>query len=212
MSQNNTDSEVPGIRRGKIMVLMIVLVFSAPLILSWGLLKLAGSDSDSKSTSNGFLIEPPRPIEDRDLFEPNSNQIFDRLHGKWTLVAITGAGPCGDECEEALYKMRQIRLAMGEHAPRVQRLLVTSAGGPVLLSDEQLSNYRGQLVLEMDGNEGGAQFLEYFKLAEKESLESTKRLYLIDPLGNLMMMYSPEVDPRGIISDLKHLLRYSRIG
>jgi hypothetical protein len=37
-------------------------------------------------------------------------------------------------------------------------------------------------------------------------------LYLIDPLGNLMMRFPREADPQRIRKDLGHLLKVSRIG
>ena len=38
------------------------------------------------------------------------------------------------------------------------------------------------------------------------------RVYLIDPLGNLMMFYTPEAKPKGMLDDMKRLLRLSSIG
>jgi hypothetical protein len=38
------------------------------------------------------------------------------------------------------------------------------------------------------------------------------RIYLVDPLGNLMMFYEPDSKPRGLLEDMKRLLRLSQIG
>jgi hypothetical protein len=38
------------------------------------------------------------------------------------------------------------------------------------------------------------------------------RIYLIDPLGNLMMSYGADVKSKGMLEDLKRLLRLSSIG
>jgi len=37
-------------------------------------------------------------------------------------------------------------------------------------------------------------------------------IYLVDPLGNLMMRYPRDPDPAKLLKDLQRLLRYSRIG
>jgi hypothetical protein len=37
-------------------------------------------------------------------------------------------------------------------------------------------------------------------------------IYLVDPLGNLMMRWPKDPDPKKISGDLKKLLKYSRIG
>ncbi|HEV2700541.1 MAG TPA: hypothetical protein VGV09_02840, partial [Steroidobacteraceae bacterium] len=37
-------------------------------------------------------------------------------------------------------------------------------------------------------------------------------LYIVDPLGNLMMRYDVRLPPEGLLEDLKRLLRLSQIG
>ena len=54
--------------------------------------------------------------------------------------------------------------------------------------------------------------LEMFRLSDDRDPLLERRLYLVDPLGNLMMSYPADAEPGGIIKDLKRLLRYSRIG
>jgi len=41
---------------------------------------------------------------------------------------------------------------------------------------------------------------------------NAQRVYLIDPLGNLMMSYAPDAKPKGMLEDMKRLLRLSQIG
>ena len=36
--------------------------------------------------------------------------------------------------------------------------------------------------------------------------------YLVDPLGNLVMYFQPDIDPQAMVEDIKHLLELSRIG
>ena len=48
-------------------------------------------------------------------------------------------------------------------------------------------------------------------------LEDSRRctrdhIYLVDPLGNLMLRFPRDPDPSRMIKDLQRLLRYSRIG
>jgi hypothetical protein len=38
------------------------------------------------------------------------------------------------------------------------------------------------------------------------------RIYLVDPLGNLMLSYAPDANPKGMLDDLKRLLRLSHVG
>ena len=107
--------------------------------------------------------------------------------------------------------MRQIRLATGKYAPRIQRLLILFDSGQQALSSELFKKYSGQLVLV--ANETAAHgLLENFKLADSDQPLTTSRLYIIDPQGNLMMSYPADTDPRGIIKDFVRLLKYTRAG
>jgi len=38
------------------------------------------------------------------------------------------------------------------------------------------------------------------------------RIYLIDPLGNLMMSYAPDTNAKGMLEDMKRLLGLSHVG
>jgi hypothetical protein len=42
--------------------------------------------------------------------------------------------------------------------------------------------------------------------------ESNTRIWIADPLGNLVLSYPADTDPRGMIADLKKLLKLSHIG
>ncbi len=123
---------------------------------------------------------------------------FDELRGKWVLVSFDSAA-CDAACERKLYYMRQTRKAQGKEQGRVERLWVMlDEGAP-----------REEL----------APLLEGVRVARstKADLSAfpgqlTEHLYLIDPLGNLMLRFPPDPDPRRIIKDLQRLLKYSRIG
>jgi cytochrome oxidase Cu insertion factor (SCO1/SenC/PrrC family) len=41
---------------------------------------------------------------------------------------------------------------------------------------------------------------------------NSHRIYLVDPLGNVMMSYAPDAKPKGMLEDMKRLLRLSSIG
>lgn len=211
MTNGNNISEAAKIRRGRLTIAVIVLLFSAPLLLSWWLLNYTGISETEGPAKHGELIDPPRPIEDMALFNPVSGESSARLHGKWSLVYLIDHGPCTDDCEGVLYKMRQLRLAMGEQTPRVQRVLINFGPDMELLPPAMHENYRGQLTVNAtDLNR--PDLLNQFRLTGADDPLAKGRLYLIDPLGNLMMAYPAATEPKGIIKDLKRLLRYSRIG
>ena len=113
------------------------------------------------------------------------------LKGKWVLVTFDPAA-CDSACEKKLYIVRQVRRALGPDAERVERLWVlTDAAKP-----------KPQLVAAIEGTHIAAARLDF----------QGDRIYLVDPLGNLMMRFPPDPDPSLIIKDLRRLMKYSGFG
>lgn len=198
-----------GKARQRLMLLVLVLIFAAPLITAWLLLHFTDIGRAGGS-SHGHLVQPPRVLADIALRDPATGAQTDRLRGKWTLLYLSRPA-CRQPCADNLYRMRQLRLAMGENAHRVRRLLAVYGGALDDASRRILEQYPGQLIVdgtELDRDDPGASF----RLAPGEDPVGAGRLYLIDPLGNLMMSYAPDTDPVGIIADLRRLLKYSHIG
>ncbi len=196
-------------RKSRRTLIYLALFFSAPFLLSWYLFNFTNVLHDGGSASHGDLIIPPRPLPNIGLRDPANVITNAELYGKWTLLFIT-SNDCDAGCEENLYRMRQIRLAMGKKRSRVQRAMMI---GNSILSEQivlKLREYPGQLLhLNVESTDG---FINNFKFSGSDDPFSTRRLYLIDPLGNLMMSYPPDADPIGIIKDIKRMLRISRIG
>lgn len=138
------------------------------------------------ATSNyGELIEP------RPLAEP----ALAALRGKWVLVTFDAAA-CDAYCERKLYFLRQVRRAQGENARRVERMWVlTDDGTP-----------RAEVLAAIEGTR-----IARFAPAAFPG-NAIDHIYLVDPLGNLMMRFPREPDPTRVSKDLQRLLKYSRAG
>ncbi|MBI2992934.1 MAG: hypothetical protein HYY48_02005 [Gammaproteobacteria bacterium] len=194
----------------RLTLLAIVLVFIAPLLGAWILYEFTDYGRGGKVASHGQLLQPARALPDLALYSPVAGGPRERLHGKWTLLMLNGP-ECAGHCMDHLYRMRQIRLAMGENVHRVQRLLVVYGAEVGPFSERLRDTYMGQLYLSgeaLDPGDPGASV----RLSPGEDPIAAGRLYLVDPLGNLMMSYGSDAQPEGIIKDLRRLLRYSRIG
>ncbi len=200
---------LPVTKKNNITMLALLLLFIVPLILSWWLFYSADGKAPTRSASHGDLITPARPLADANLYNPVFPDTQYTLHGKWSLVSLSANG-CDNMCLENMYRMRQIQMAAGEHSLRVQRLVLIKNTTLREMLAGQLKDYRGQLSLDADAVD--EKFINAFKLNEGEDLFSQGRLYIIDPLGNLMMSYPHDADPIGIIKDLKRLLKLSMIG
>jgi hypothetical protein len=138
--------------------------------------------SPGKPGNYGELI-PPRVV---------SGAPFTSLRGKWVLVSADAAA-CDAYCEKKLYFMRQVRRAQGKDMERIERLwLVSGAGAP-----------RAELLAAIEGTR---------VVALEDPAFTREHIYLVDPLGNLMLRFPRDPDPSRMIKDLQRLLRYSRIG
>lgn len=123
----------------------------------------------------------------------------DELVGRWTLVYAGPAG-CDAPCAHALHAMRQSRRAQGRDMARVGRVwLVTGAGEPAL---DALGAHAAVRVVQAD-----PRWLERLPAAERGV-----HVFLVDPLGNVMMRFPPHPDVGRVIDDLKRLLKFSSVG
>ena len=162
-------------------VLLIGLVCAAPLV--FGTLAYVYKWDVGSAANYGELI-PPRPL---------SGPPFDRLRGKWLLVAVDSAA-CDAWCEKKLYYLRQLRRAQGKDMDRVVRLWVVTEGGAP----------RAELLQAFEGTEV---FHANHAFVHRFPGNAVDYLYLVDPLGNLMMRWPRDADPSKMLKDLQRLLK-----
>lgn len=210
MSTVNTPAPQPtAAPRSRSQIWVLLAVFFAPLIIAFVLYYGVEGWRPSGNTNHGELVQPPQMLPAADLpsgsEQPLAASVFK---GKWTLVYI-GTGECDARCREALTLMRQTRLALNDDLPRVQRVfLATSA---CCDNDYLRTEHEGVLVGVLEG-EGGAQYREVFQTAISEPIDQAGRIYIVDPLGNVMMSYPRDAEPKGLLVDMKKLLKLSHIG
>lgn len=175
-------------RRARLKLAALALFFAAPPLLAWLAYHLEWAPGTR--SNYGELITPPRPLAEAALAE---------LRGKWVLVSFD-AGACDDYCQKKLYFMRQLRRAQGKDQERVARLwLLTDGGRP---APGLLAAFEGTRV-----EPAGALAARF-----PASGALTDHLYIVDPLGNLMMRYPRDPDPSRMLKDLQRLLKVSGIG
>ena len=135
----------------------------------------------------GELI-PPRALPARRSSE---------LRGKWVLVTFDAAA-CDAYCERKLYFMRQVRRAQGKDMERIERLWV--------LTDARQAARRAAGRDRRHAASPASRPPTAFRATPAD------HIYLVDPLGNLMMRFPRDPDPSKMIKDLQRLLKYSRFG
>lgn len=183
----------------------LIVVFLVPLLLAVLLYTCRDRLPLPEPKTNGVLIHPARPISQFGARTTNGETLsFDHLRGKWTLVYI-GGSPCDLYCEASLFKMRQARLALGENMSRVQRLLLlTNTTDPDSLAPI-LGEHPKLITVSLTEDVHRAVLDSFGEHPEGN-------IYIVDPLGNVMMLYTPNATTKGLLKDLKHLLKVSQIG
>lgn len=191
--------------RARLVLLGLIAVFTAPLLLAALWYAEVEQWRPRKQVNHGRLVSPVRPITAFSLQRLDGAPLEQAwLRGRWTMVQI-GARDCDLHCQAALFKARQAWLSLGRERERVQRLLVLPSQeavrrwAPLLEGDSQLTVATagaGQLAVLQ------AQF----------GRSGPGTLLLVDPLGNFMMRYGADAATKGILKDLKRLLKVSRIG
>ena len=124
------------------------------------------------------------------------------LTGKWTLIYI-GDGACDAACRKSLVFGRQSRLALNNEMTRVQRVFL--ATGNCCANDYFAAEQPGLIALDASAPEAKP-LLAQFPAGRANSL------FIVDPLGNLMMRHDASVTTKDLLSDLKKLLKLSHIG
>ena len=149
----------------------------------------------------GDLI-PARPLIDPPLRRLDQSAVrLSEFKGKWIMLQVDQA-ECAAACRTKLYNMRQVRLALGREMERVERVWLILDEAP--LETLLIREYDGTRMLRAAGSPLLAEF--------PPSGGVRDHIYLIDPLGNLMLRFPKDADPRSMHKDLARLLRASRIG
>lgn len=193
-------------RRGRIQMLLLLLACASPVIasyLAYYVFKLEGG-----KTNFGTLVYPAQ--------EFNPAWIAAPVQGKWTLLIARPAGECqikDEKCIEALFLMRQTRVAMGRESKRVQLVWVNTDGKPVdpevvKIYDEKNA---GLQVIAMPADpKSRADFEEWLN---KQG--AGQQIQLIDPSPAKMMYFPITNSPKefsAMKKDLEKLLKLNHKG
>ena len=201
MSLSASSEPIPGATedrsRGRRIAFVILALCAAPTIAAW----LAYFVWQPQSLLNyGELIEA-RAISDPELRRLDGSAFrLSQLRGRWVLLQID-SGACAEGCGKKLLYMRQVRLAQGKDAGRIERMWLLADGAPP--DAALLRDHEGLRVARAPGP----------LLAEFPAARSPYyHIYLLDPLGNLMLRFPAVPDAQRMVEDLARLLRASRIG
>ena len=187
----------PKTHKRKLLLLMTVMI--APIALSYMLFYWG---APSGSVNYGELIEVKKALPDVALRKTNGVTFnISQLRGKWIMLVVD-SGECGESCRKKLYYMRQVRLMQKNEMERIERVW--------LIDDDKIpeagikEDFKGTIFINARDN----------NLLKEIPAEISRHdhIYMIDPLGNLMMRFPKDIDPSKMAKDIKRLLKVSQIG
>ncbi|MBX3678811.1 MAG: hypothetical protein KF710_01385 [Rhodocyclaceae bacterium] len=180
-------------RKAKTTLTLLLLVCTLPVAASY----ISYFLWKPESTVNYGELLSIAPVPSSRLSPVAGSEVDGRgLKGRWTMVYVSG-GKCDGNCESSLYFMRQVRTAQGEQMGRVARLWLLD--DDVVPSPAFVAKHEGLEVARAD-----ASWSHAFAAAKGH-------ISLVDPLGNLMMRFPANPEPKLMIKDLARLLKYSRL-
>ena len=188
--------------KGRWKLFLVIAICASPLIasyLTYYVIKPEGR------TNYGDLIDPrayPIPLLGATTLDGKPSGM-DALKGKWIMLQV-GDAECAGSCRKQLHDMRQLRLTQGKEMDRIERVWLITDDKPL----ETL------LIREHDGTHMLRVKPDVLKtwLPVEQGTVVADHIYVIDPLGNLMMRFPKDADPNKIKKDLAKLLKASRIG
>lgn len=181
---------------------LVLTICIAPVILSY----LSYYVFRPQMRNNyGTLLDPRRfPVPELHATTADGQPAsLNDLHRQWVLLQVDRAD-CETRCADKLYYMRQLRAAQGKDADRIARVWLVTDKAP--LSVPLMKIYDGTHILRVDAS-AVARWLPV-----EAGTRAEDHLYLIDPLGNLMMRFPKDPDYNKVKQDLNRLLKASRIG
>lgn len=203
MQNDKQLSELELQRRGRKVFLLMLTFFVVPIIVVILMYQLNWKPN---GVSLGELVKPPRLLDSSKALKDNEGVVLkpEFWKEKWSVVYI--ADQCEKTCMDKLRDMRQLHVSLYKDITRTQRVFITNAQDV-----SEIKNKYPDLIVINQPLADVSKLTQQFQL-NGENITVGNRLYLVDPLGHLMMSYQPTVPLADVRKDITRLLRYSWAG
>ena len=154
----------------------------------------------------GLLLSDPIDIGDLDLELDYQYLDVDSMERKWMLVHFIN-DTCLESCADLIYVTRQVNVLLARQQTRVKRYIAA----PIALKpslENFFSTYQDLNYIEIKDE---SRIMKAFELNNIDPFDQPN-MFVIDPIGNIILHYSGEVDGKKLLTDLKKLLGASKIG
>lgn len=208
----------------KLKLTFLLTISLLPIILAT-LYFRASMENGVNTRSGGVLIQPLLELSRLDLSDAEGEQAylgFDELVAgvdpleyqprPWQLLYLSSAD-CDQSCVERVHFLRQIHLRLGREADRVQRAFVLVDKADRALPESLLEVFASQQP-DLRLLRGKPDWLqqEFAPSAQGRNPVLEHFIYVADPVGNIMLYFTPENTPEDILKDVDKLLDQSSLG
>ncbi len=187
--------------RGRWRLLALLAVCAAPVVASYFTYYVVRPEG---RRNYGELVQPQRPLPAIPVAAlEGKSQPLTALRGQWLLISVA-PGACNPACEQHLYLQRQLRESLGKEKDRLDWVWLVPDAAPVRPT---LLPALGQATVLRVRGEQLAGWLE-----PAPGHQVHEHLYLVDPLGNLMLRFPAALDRSSAPQakrDLDRLMRAS---
>ena len=180
----------------------VVVAFVAPVVLAYVMYFTGAIKS---YTNHGEILNPLVDISRFELMDSSGKAIDrERFTHQWVLISFVGRD-CDERCNARLYDSRQVHKSLGEDQERIDRMIIhlesPSAELSKLIEDEY------PLAINVYGDEQ-----KITAVLGKNAQLRDNVIYIMDPIGNVMMRFTQDQSKKDLKADLKKLLKVSQIG
>ncbi len=205
-ADSRTDNQLKT-KKSNTTVWLILLSFAAPVILAYVIFFFVDVDS---YTNHGEILNPIVQIGDFELKDADGKLIpVDKLTYKWRLISFLDKH-CNQACQSRLHDSRQIHTSLGKDRHRVNRMFVHLESADNELKTLIDSEHPGVIHVY-----GDAQHIESVIGHSKNGngpMLHDNIIYIMDPMGNVMMRFTQDQPNKDLLYDLRKLLKASQIG
>jgi hypothetical protein len=189
-------------KRGRWMLWLVLLVCASPMIASYFTFYVIKPE---KRNNYGTLIDQrahPVPAMATTTLD-GKPAALEQFKGKWVML-MAAPGACGEACRKQLFTMRQLRTMQGKEMARIERVW--------LITDQRAARHHRHPRIRRHPHAARRRPAVANWLPADPGTSVADHIYMIDPLGHLMMRFPKDPEPRKVHKDIYKLLKASSVG
>ena len=210
--------------RNKLKLTLLLLAAALPVSLATWVFGVREMNGVTATSNRGQLVIPVMDITELDMRDEQGQPMFvtfeesvadialeDYEPRPWMLIYL-GNENCDKNCDERLYYLRQLHRRLSSESDRVERFYI-NAGQTEL--DQRTHTMFAEAFPEMKvGKSDSAILMNNLQRTVPENVDpvNSHYIYVADPLGNVMLYFTPENTTEEIFKDIDKLLDQSSVG